>query len=667
MANIAGYNRKLTALLKKNGLVDETQLQTLTDKAAQEGLLLANLVVDEGLIDEQTLLGMVSEDCGQPPIDLDKMKIDLEAIRELNQGQDIITEEQSKFYSAVPLAMLGEHLTLAVANPYDVVMFDNLKITVGKVIMPVVSTERAINKARELAYHAQEKAMEQLMDNIGEEGDDITVAEKKGEDEEDKDDLTVAEGEESPAIKLVRTLIAQAIQKGASDIHIEPFEKRVRVRFRMDGVLHEMHTVPKRMQNAAVSRIKIMTDTMNIAEHGKPQDGRIQVKMAGQQVDIRVSSIPTVHGEKIVMRILNKSNLATSLESLNFEPEVLEIIRRSISAPYGMMLVTGPTGSGKSTTLYGCLQAVMSVEDNVNTVEEPVEYEIDGINQCSVNPKRGLTFGTALRAMLRQDPDTIMIGEIRDQETVEIAIKAALTGHLVLSTLHTNDAPSTITRIVDMGIEPFLAASTILSVVAQRLAQRLCKNCKQPMAKEEMPSREQLLEVGYKPEEIEKLQLWKPVGCSLCHGGYKGRFALVEALQMTDSLRKIIIAGGSAIRIREVAIENGMLTLRRAGLMNAMRGVTSLEEVMRHTVGEDIGKEEMQIVKGPGEEAEAGAEPAAGADESGANTVEATPARPAPARPVAPPKPATTTRQVLTPKPAPPSKGTAPVRAPTRG
>jgi type IV pilus assembly protein PilB len=441
------------------------------------------------------------------------------------------------------------------------------------------------------------------MDSVEGEDDDLTVKEAK-RDEDEKDDIQEGGDDEAPAVKLVRTVIANAIQKGASDIHIEPFEKRVRVRYRMDGVLHEVMNAPKRLQNAMVSRIKIMTDTMNIAEHGKPQDGRIQVKMGSNAIDIRVSSLPTVHGEKMCMRILNKSNLAGSLETLNFEPTVLEIVKRAIGAPYGMMLVTGPTGSGKSTTLYSALRAVMTIEDNVNTVEDPVEYEIEGLNQCHVNPKRGLTFALALRALLRQDPDTIMIGEIRDQETIEIAVKAALTGHLVLSTLHTNDAPSTITRIIDMGIEPFLAASTVLAVLAQRLGRRLCKNCKVPMPKEEMPTRDELLFVGYTPEEIENLQLMKPVGCSLCANGYKGRFALVECFEMNDTLRKIIIAGGSAIKIREVAIQTGMITLRRAGLLNAMRGITSLEEVLRHTIGEDVSKDEMEIKKTSGEGAE---------------------------------------------------------------
>ena len=598
MANVMGYNRKLAAVMRKHGLVEEPVLQALYDKCAKESLLLASQLVAEALMDEMTLLGMVSEDSQTPPIDLDKMKIDMDLIRELNKGTDIVSEEQSKFYGVLPLALIGDHLSLAVANPYDVVMLDNLKLTVKKQILPVVSTERAINKARELSYHAQEKAVAEMMENMGDEGDELAVTEASREKEEE-DDINVAEGDESPAVKLVRTIIASAIQKGASDIHIEPFEKRVRVRFRMDGVLHEMFSPPKKIQNAMVSRLKIMTDTMNIAERGKPQDGRIQVKMAGNAIDIRVNSLPTVHGEKICMRILNKSNLAGSLETLSFEPEVLEIVRRAVGAPYGMLLVTGPTGSGKSTTLYSCLRAVMTVEDNVNTVEDPVEYEIEGLNQCHVNPKRGLTFATALRALLRQDPDTIMIGEIRDQETIEIAVKAALTGHLVLSTLHTNDAPSTISRIVDMGIEPFLAASTVLAIVAQRLGRRLCKNCKQPMPKDEMPSRDQLLVCGYKPEEIENLSLMKPMGCSLCSAGYKGRFALVEAMEMNDHLRKVIIGGASSIELRKAAMDTGMITLRRAGLMNAMRGVTSLEEVMRHTVGEDVSVEEAPMKAKP--------------------------------------------------------------------
>ena len=585
MANVIGYNRKLSTLLKKHNLVDEAALSLLVDKANKESLLLASLAVTDGLIDELTLIGLVSEDSGWPTLDLDKMKLDMESIKELNGGNDIITEDVCKFHTILPLAMIGDHLTLAVANPYDVVMIDNLKLQVKKQILPVVSSERAIIKAIEQAYHAQEKAVENLMDSIGDD-DELTVTDAKKEEEKDDSDLA-AGGDDSPAVKVVKRIFSDAIKRSASDIHIEPFEKRVRVRLRVDGVLVEVMDLPKKLERAMVSRLKIMTDTMNIAERGKPQDGRIQVSMEGKKVDIRVNSLPVVHGEKVCMRLLAKGNLK-DMKEIGFEQQTLDILEKALGSPYGMMLVTGPTGSGKSTTLYSCLKSVMTPEDNVNTVEDPVEYEIEGINQCHVNPKRGLTFATALRALLRQDPDTIMIGEIRDQETIEIAVKAALTGHLVLSTLHTNDAPSTISRILDMGIEPFLVASTVLAVLAQRLGRRLCKNCKVEMPKAEFPSVEQLTELGYLPEEIEGLKLWKPVGCSLCSGGYKGRFALVECMQMNDDLRKTIIRGGTAIEIRNKAIDTGMITLRRCGLLNAMRGVTTIEEVMRHTVSEEV-------------------------------------------------------------------------------
>jgi type IV pilus assembly protein PilB len=585
MANVIGYNRKLSTLLKKHNLVDEGALTLLVDKANKESLLLASLAVTDGLIDELTLIGLVSEDSGWPTLDLDKMKLDMESIKELNGGNDIITEDVCKFHTILPLAMIGDHLTLAVANPYDVVMIDNLKLQVKKQILPVVSSERAIIKAIEQAYHAQEKAVENLMDSIGDD-DDLTVTDAKKEEEKDDSDLA-AGGDDSPAVKVVKRIFSDAIKRSASDIHIEPFEKRVRVRLRVDGVLVEVMDLPKKLERAMVSRLKIMTDTMNIAERGKPQDGRIQVSMEGKKVDIRVNSLPVVHGEKVCMRLLAKGNLK-DMKEIGFEQQTLDILEKALGSPYGMMLVTGPTGSGKSTTLYSCLKSVMTPEDNVNTVEDPVEYEIEGINQCHVNPKRGLTFATALRALLRQDPDTIMIGEIRDQETIEIAVKAALTGHLVLSTLHTNDAPSTISRILDMGIEPFLVASTVLAVLAQRLGRRLCKNCKVELPKAEFPTRENLLELGYLPEEIEGLKLWKPVGCSLCSGGYKGRFALVECMQMNDDLRKTIIRGGTAIEIRNKAIDTGMITLRRCGLLNAMRGVTTIEEVMRHTVSEEV-------------------------------------------------------------------------------
>jgi type IV pilus assembly protein PilB len=596
MANVIGYNRKLSTLLKKNGLAEEAQIQPLIEKANKEGALLASMVVAQGMLDELTLLGMVSEDSGWPTLDLDKITIDMDDLKAHNKGIDIVTEDQAKFHAALPLALIGDFLTLAVANPYDVVMLDNLKLQLGKQIMPVVTTERALAKATETAFHAQEKAVADLMDSMGTD-DDLSVTEqgKKEDDEKDKDDAALeAAGEDSPAVKAVKAILSMAIRKGASDIHIEPYEKKVRVRLRIDGILYETMDLPKKLERALCSRIKIMTDTMNIAERGKPQDGRIAVSMEGKKCDIRVSSLPLVYGEKICMRILAKGNLK-DMKELNLEPQVFDILQRGLGAPQGMVLVTGPTGSGKSTTLYSCLKTVMTPEENVNTVEDPVEYELEGINQCHVNPKRGLTFASALRALLRQDPDTIMIGEIRDQETIEIAVKAALTGHLVLSTLHTNDAPSTITRIIDMGIEPLMVASTVNVVLAQRLGRRLCPNCKAEMPRAEWPDANALLKVGYVPEDLETMKMWKPMGCSLCANGYKGRFALVECLEMNDKIRKIIISGGSDIDIRKVAIETGMISLRRAGLLNVMRGITALDEVLRNTVGDEASKEEKAV------------------------------------------------------------------------
>jgi type IV pilus assembly protein PilB len=592
MANVTGYNRKLAVILRKNGLIEEATFQQVVDKATKEGLLLAKLAVEGGLVDEQTLLGLVAEDSGVPPLDLDKLKIDIEEIKQVNKNQDLITEEIAKSQCIMPIALVGEFLTLAVCNPYDVVLIDNLKLQLQKQIMPVVSTERAILKSIEATYHAADKQMAEMMAEMSED-DDISMEKKQEEEPDEKKDGDLESGgDDSPAVKMVKQIFSAALKKGASDIHIEPMEKRTRVRLRIDGVLVEMFNTPKKLEKAMCSRIKILTDTMNIAERGKPQDGRIQISMEGKKCDVRVNSLPLVYGEKICMRILAKGNLK-DMKEIGLEPRVYEILNRGLSLPQGMVLVTGPTGSGKSTTLYSCLKTVMNPEENVNTVEDPVEYELEGINQCHVNPKRGLTFAMALRALLRQDPDTIMIGEIRDQETIEIAVKAALTGHLVLSTLHTNDAPSTITRIIDMGIDPLMVASTVNVVLAQRLGRRLCSNCKAVMTKEELPSPEHLIALGFMPEEIEGIKLWKTVGCSLCNKGYKGRFALVECLEMNNDIRRVIIARGSDIDIRKIAIKTGMISLRRAGLLNCMRGVTSIEDVIGQTIA-DEGDQEQQ-------------------------------------------------------------------------
>ena len=593
MANVIGYNRKLANILRQNGLVNEAEFAPLVERATQKNQLLAKLVVEGKLIEEQTLLGLVSEDSGVPALDLDKIKVDLEELKQLNKGNDLITEDSAKAGMNLPLALVGEYLTLAVANPYDVILMDNLKLQFGRQILPVLSTERAIIRAIDQAFHGAENEAAALVESLPE-NDDLDMEGVKSETgtvKKSDGDLGSTK-DDSPAVKIVKQIFNRALKTGASDIHIEPCEKRTRVRLRIDGMLTEAFpNLPKNLERAICSRIKIMTDTMNIAERGKPQDGRIQISMDGKKCDVRVNSLPLVYGEKICMRILAKGNLK-DMKEIGLEPRVYEILNRGLSLPQGMVLVTGPTGSGKSTTLYSCLKTVMNPEENVNTVEDPVEYELEGINQCHVNPKRGLTFAAALRALLRQDPDTIMIGEIRDQETIEIAVKAALTGHLVLSTLHTNDAPSTITRIIDMGIEPLMVASTVSVVLSQRLGRRLCANCKIPMPKEEIPGREECLKLGFTPEEIEGLKLMKPVGCSLCNNGYKGRFALIECMEMNNDIRRVIIAGGGDIEIRKIALETGMISLRRAGLLNCMRGVTSIEDVIAQTVGDETAAEE---------------------------------------------------------------------------
>jgi len=383
-------------------------------------------------------------------------------------------------------------------------------------------------------------------------------------------------------VKLVNLLIYQAVRDGASDIHLEPFEKKIRVRYRQDGALHETISPPKGMQSAITSRLKIMAD-LDIAEKRRPQDGKFQMRLDGRNIDFRVSILPTIHGEKVVLRILDSGKLALNLDNLGFEPKALSDFRAAIGAPYGMILVTGPTGSGKSTTLYSALREVMSLEDNIVTVEDPVEYQLDGVNQVPVNVKRGLTFAAALRSILRQDPDIIMIGEIRDTETVEIAVKAALTGHLVLSTLHTNDAPSTVTRMVDMNVDPFMVASATILVSAQRLARSLCKECRKSV---EVP-RESLMKLGAVDEDLAgEYQIYEAVGCTRCVGGYRGRFALLETMPMTEPIKRTVISGGSALDIKAKALEENMLTLRRCGLLNALRGRTSIEEVLQVTMAD---------------------------------------------------------------------------------
>ena len=560
-------DKKLPSILVQQGLVTAEEIEGAVAVARRDGKPLAQVLVQTERIQEADLLGAIAREVRIPPIDLTKIEADpavLEAI-----PQDLAAQN-----GMFPVTKIDNVLTIAVSDPFDIVCLDDVRRVTGSELRLVLSTDAAIQQAVGTGYSADDRRMEELFENAIEPEMEFSEDEMNFENI-NLDDLT---GDASPVVKLVNLIIYKGIRDRASDIHIEPLEKQVRVRYRLDGVLAEAFTPPRKMLNAVVSRIKILAN-LDIAERMRPQDGKFQIRVEGRHIDFRVSILPTVHGEKVVMRILDGENLALSLDLLGFEQVALDNFKQAVRHPYGMILVTGPTGSGKSTTLYSSIKEILSDESNFVTVEDPVEYQLEGVNQTHVNPKRGITFAGALRSILRQDPDVILIGEIRDSETLDIAVKAALTGHLVLSTLHTNDASSTVTRMVDMGLDPFMVASSVVLIAAQRLARKLCDNCKAPA--DDLPPRARLLKLGFQPEECENLTLYKPVGCNRCSNGYKGRFALLETLVMTDELKRSIIAGASAVDVKEIAIKEGMLTLRRAGILNAIRGRTSLEEVLR--------------------------------------------------------------------------------------
>jgi type IV pilus assembly protein PilB len=569
---MAKFDKKLRSILLAAQLATDEVLDKATEIANGEQKTLSQVLIEQAFVEERAFIGSISAEMNIPPIDLSRTVASDDAL-------GCLPQDMALYYGVLPLAKIGNVLTMAVANPFDIMKLDDVQIITGCDICPVVSTEVSIRKAIEKSYNRGEAEMSQLFENLGDAEVELKQNSQEAEESVDLMELT-GSAETSPVVKLVNLLIYQAVRDGASDIHIEPFEKKIRVRYRQDGSLHETISPPKGMQSAIVSRIKIMSD-LDIAEKRRPQDGKFQIRLDGRNVDFRVSILPTIHGEKVVMRILDSGNLALSLDSLGFETKALEDFRNAIASPYGMILVTGPTGSGKSTTLYSSLREMMRVEDNTITVEDPVEYQLDGVNQVAVNVKRGLTFAAALRSILRQDPDIIMVGEIRDKETVEIAVKAALTGHLVLSTLHTNDAPGTITRMIDMEVDPFMVASSTVLVSAQRLARKLCEECR-----EEMEMKPQaLFSLGATEEDMKDgIHIYRPVGCARCTAGYKGRFALLETMPITDALKRIVIDGGSVLDLKKQALIEGMITLRRAGVRNAIRGKTSLEEIVSVTM-----------------------------------------------------------------------------------
>jgi type IV pilus assembly protein PilB len=563
MVRVSG---KIRRILLDQGLVSPESWAS----AVETGLPVLEVLLDsEGLVGSR-FLGAVGAISGVAPVDLSQCTPDVRAMESL-------TPEVCAQMCVVPLARNGNNLTVAVSDPFDVLLFDDLSLLSGCRVRPVLSHPGAIRAFLEGVADDGSAAVDELLEGVN--SAEIEVR-NEAEEEDELDVEALAAGDDVPAVKLVNLILLRALKERASDIHIEPGEDYMRVRYRVDGRLIEVMRPPKGLGPSLSSRLKILAD-LDIAERFKPQDGKFQIRYEGRNIDLRLSTLPVVGGEKAVMRILDAAGVAMSLDSMGLEPRSLEDIMSAASSAHGMLLVTGPTGSGKSTTLYSCVKTVADPEINIVTVEDPVEYRMDGINQVPVNPKRGLTFAGALRSILRQDPDVVLVGEIRDAETAEIAIKAALTGHMVLSTLHTNDAPSTITRLVDMGIDPFLVSSSVNCVVAQRLVRRLCSSCKVP---DVLPT-EELLSVGYTADEARDLEIFRPrvEGCPRCKSGYRGRLAIVETLALDKELRRMIVESASAAQLKVRGMENGMLTLRRVGLLNVMRGLTSLEEILRVT------------------------------------------------------------------------------------
>ncbi|MDQ5846374.1 MAG: type IV-A pilus assembly ATPase PilB [Acidobacteriota bacterium] len=595
---------KLGEILVRENLISPQHLREALDYQREHGGRLGYNLVKLGLVSDDMITAVLSRQYGIPSVNLDLFQIDEQVLQ-------LIPQEVAQKYSVLPLSRVGASLTLAMVDPTNVFAMDDIKFMTGLNVEPVVVAEASIQQAIakyygtsreiELAVSVDDAVFEAAgaknsngggithadlvsLDTIDfdtDRAEDVEVV----EDNEEIDLSTLSRiSEDAPVVRLVNVLLVDALRRGASDIHIEPYEKELRIRFRIDGVLYDVMRPPLKMRDALISRVKIMAK-LDISEKRLPQDGRIKIKVKvdarSRELDFRVSTLPTLFGEKVVLRLLDKENLMLDMTKLGFEPESLVKFQRNIAKPYGMVLVTGPTGSGKTNTLYSALQSLNTVQTNIMTAEDPVEFNLMGINQVQMKEQIGLNFAAALRSFLRQDPNIILVGEIRDFETAEIAIKAALTGHLVLSTLHTNDAPSTISRLMNMGIEPFLVATSVNLIQAQRLIRRICKDCKREHS---MPP-EALMEVGFTADDAKSLKTFKGKGCATCNNtGYKGRIGLYEVMEVNDEIRELILIGASSLELRKKAIEDGMITLRESGLQKIRGGLTTLEEVVRETV-----------------------------------------------------------------------------------
>jgi type IV pilus assembly protein PilB len=559
-------NERIGELLVKENLLSAEQLRRAREESRATGGRLGAQITKLGYLDENELTDFVAKQYGVPSINLDQFEIETAVIQ-------LIPEDVAIKHTVIPVNRAGSTLILATSDPSNIFAIDDIKFLTGYNIQPVVAAEDAIRRAID-RYYDKSSSLEDVMGDF----DDSDIDLVHGEDDVDVGELAKA-SEDAPVVKLVNLVLTDAVKKGASDIHIEPYEKSFRVRYRIDGVLYEVMKPPLKLKNAITSRLKIMSE-LDIAERRLPQDGRIKLKMGrGREMDFRVSVLPTLFGEKVVLRLLDKSNLQLDMTKLGFEAEQLRVFQASIHQPYGMVLVTGPTGSGKTTTLYSALSELNKISENLSTAEDPVEFNLPGINQVQMHEEIGLNFAAALRSFLRQDPDIIMVGEIRDFETAEIAVKAALTGHMVLSTLHTNDAPSTVNRLLNMGIEPFLVASSVNCIVAQRLARRVCEECKET---DPEVTADQLLEAGMAPDVVKRVVPVKGRGCRVCsETGFKGRVAVYEVMDLKEELKEFVLNGASALELKREAVRLGMQTLRQSALRKLAEGITTLGEVFR--------------------------------------------------------------------------------------
>jgi len=560
---------KLGQMLLKAGAINEEQLEEALSKQKTTGGTLGSNLIGMGTLTEQQILDYLGKQ-----LNVGVISLKVEDLK--HEVTSIIPADVAKKFNVIAVERNGNTLTVAAADPTNIFVLDSIKFVTGFNVKPVIAAESVIKEAIDSLYAVEDttEAVEDVLRDF--EGDELEILEEEEEMEEEALEAAISD---APLVRLVDSIIIDAIRRGASDIHIEPYERAVRVRYRIDGTLIEMSPIPFRLKSAVISRIKIMSD-LDISERRVPQDGRIKVKTGGKAVDLRVSILPVIFGEKVVMRILDAGSLSLDLAKLGYTEKALDDFMNGIRQPYGMVLVTGPTGSGKSTTLYSAVSLLNKPDTNIMTAEDPVEYNMAGINQVLVRSEIGLTFAAALRSFLRQDPNIILVGEIRDLETGEIAIKAALTGHLVLSTLHTNDSASTINRLLDMGLPAFLLATSLIVIQAQRLVRRLCKECRKPVEL----TQEQIEMFEISEEEIKNAEVYEPAGCSTCnHTGYKGRMGIYEVLPITNKIRQMILDEASTYDIKKVSVEEGMLTLRADAVKKWLSGITSFEEILRET------------------------------------------------------------------------------------